>query len=82
VNPFTVTWQPQTLQDLAQIWLDASNRQQVTQATAEIDRRLARDPLGEGQHLHEGLYRIIEGPLTVFYSVDENARLVRVTDVR
>ncbi|HJT79000.1 MAG TPA: hypothetical protein VJ739_17525 [Gemmataceae bacterium] len=68
--------------DLADAWLQADDPQAVTAAQAEIERRLARDPIGAGQHLHEGLYQIAVEPLTVFYSVDTSQRKVEVLQVR
>jgi hypothetical protein len=46
-----------------------------------VDALLARDPVGHGQLLHEGLYRIVVPPLTVFYTVDTTQRTVEVSEV-
>jgi len=48
---------------------------------AAIDRQLARDPIGNGQHVREGLYRIIVSPLVVYYSVEDSTRTVEVEGV-
>lgn len=81
MNPFFVEWSEEALDGLADAWLNATDRNAVNQAAEGIERRLRRDPLGEGRAVHEGLYRIDEPPLAGFYSVDEDAREVRVTDI-
>jgi hypothetical protein len=78
---YAVDWLPQAEIALADAWLQAVDPGAVTKAQAEIDRLLARDPIGKGQHLHEGLHQLIVSPLTVFYSVDVTARRVEVSQV-
>ncbi|MBN9118630.1 MAG: hypothetical protein J0I06_05660 [Planctomycetes bacterium] len=43
---FTIVWSEAAIQDLARIWLNATDRNAITQASNEIDRVLGRDPLG------------------------------------
>jgi hypothetical protein len=81
MSPYTVRWSASILQHLAQIWLQSNDRRAVTAAAAEIDHRLARDPLGEGKLLSEGLYRIKENPLFVTYTVDRVRRFVEVESI-
>jgi hypothetical protein len=78
MNPFAVYWLPDAEDALAQVWLQAPDPQAVTVASAQVDRLLARDPLGCGQHLQEGLYKLVVPPLAVFYSVDETEHKVEV----
>jgi hypothetical protein len=78
---FSVEWPPEVLSDLADIWLNAPNRQAVTDAEAEIDRLLCRDPHTKGLHLSEGLYRLDVAPLVVTYTVDLTQHHVEVTSV-
>jgi plasmid stabilization system protein ParE len=79
---YTVRWMPQALDDLAVAWLHATDQQAVTSAETQIDHLLARDPLGNGHYLSEGLRQIVVNPLTVFYSVDGARRVVKVSAVR
>ena len=81
MNGYTVDWSPQALRSLATAWLNARDRQAVTQAEARIDALLAADPLGNGRHLSEGLYILSVPPLVVFSSVDPARRAVEITDV-
>jgi len=46
---FSVEWEPEAEQELARIWMAARNPASVTAASDEIDRRLERDPLSEGE---------------------------------
>lgn len=81
MTPFVVDWTDDALDMLADIWKQAMNRQSVTAASNQIDRLLARDPLGHGQPVHEGLYKLTVPPLTVFYSVDQAKKTVEVSAV-
>jgi hypothetical protein len=67
---YTLEWVADAEDDLADAWLQADDPQAVNAAQVHIERLLARDPIGTGQHLHEGLYQIVVKPLTVLYSVD------------
>ncbi|MBI1918781.1 MAG: hypothetical protein HYS12_29155 [Planctomycetes bacterium] len=78
---FTVEWLPDAEDALADAWLQATDPSAVTQAQAQVDRLLGRDPIGSGQLLHEGLYQIVFTPLTIFYSVDSSNRIVEVSEV-
>ena len=82
MKPFTVQWEKLVLGALADIWIDAPDRQAVTQAEAAIERLLERDPLNAGEHLSEGLYRLDVHPLRVFFTVDTDKALVQVTGVK
>jgi hypothetical protein len=60
------------------LWLDYPNRVAIQQATAQIDRELAQAPKLYGTAYHEGLWTISAGPLTAFYSISDDDRLVEV----
>jgi len=69
------------LQTLADIWLHSPDRNMVTAAQARIDHLLSQDP-DNGQHLVEGLYRLVVPPLVVNYTVDLALRHIKVIAVR
>ena len=46
---YTVIWQPNAENRLAQIWLDADDRSVVTEAANEIDGRHRNDPKSFGE---------------------------------
>lgn len=79
MNNFVPEWLPASEQELARIWMFADDPQSVTVAQAQIDRLLTRNPLGVGQPLPEGLFKLTVSPLTVFYSVDSAQRTVEVS---
>ena len=65
---YTVRWTRKArLQQLAQVWLDAPERNAVTAAANEVDRLLATDPAGQGESRAGGLRVLIVEPLLVGY---------------
>jgi hypothetical protein len=66
MTPYTVEWTTTAEDQLAEIWLLAADPQAVVAAVAAIDTLLARDPLGRGLPVQEGLLKIRVPPLTVF----------------
>ena len=79
MNPFVVDWEPEATDELALLWMQATDRRAVTRAQAEADRLLGADPVANGRLLSEGLYLLIVPPLGVFYEVDLGTRHVKVT---
>jgi hypothetical protein len=79
LNPFTVDWEPEASDELALLWMQATNRRSVTDAQAAADRLLMADPEGNGRLLSEGLYLLLIPPLGVFYEIDLDHRHVKVT---
>jgi len=78
---YTVVWLREAEDQLAEIWLDAQNRQAVTSAQARIDAALASEPARKGMELSEGLRRLIDPPLKAYFEVDEGSHRVQVTAV-
>jgi hypothetical protein len=81
MTPYTADWTPDAQDALTLIWLQTFDPA-VTTAQDKIDRRLGRNPLGHGRPLHEGLYQLVEPPLTVSYSIDQVKMIVEVSAVR
>ncbi len=80
---YTVDWSTDACQQLAAIWVDyISHRRIITSAQAEIDRRLASDPLGNGTLLSEDLYAIAINPLRVVYELTDKPGVLRVVSVK
>lgn len=79
---YTVTWMPSARDiDLTTIWLNAQDRQAVTKASHEIDRKLRFDPESQGQDFYGD--RILEvWPLIVVFAVYPDDRLVEILQVR
>jgi len=79
---YIVTWIESAQAELAQIWIDASDRQAVTAATHAIDKELVEDAATKGSELREGLRELSVSPLRVLFIVREEDRLVEVSKVR
>jgi hypothetical protein len=78
---YTVTWEPEAEEQLADLWMAAPDRAAVTAAESAIGAALARNPAGVGSEVAEGLRLFTVPPLRVFYEVSEADRLVRVSVV-
>jgi hypothetical protein len=81
VSRYRVDWGEDAENELADIWTSAADRPAVTQAQRDADAILARDPLGMGIELSEGLYRIVVDSLIVHFTVDDDQKVVKVTSV-
>jgi plasmid stabilization system protein ParE len=77
---FTVTWHPSAEQELAEIWIAATDRQAITQAAHVIDQLLASDPLAQGEEFY-GDRILVALPLAVTFAVNEQDRTVQILQV-
>jgi hypothetical protein len=59
-----------------------ARRLKLTLACNEIDRRLQRDPVGQGVALSEGTYALEVDPLRVIYTISEADRIVEISLLR
>jgi hypothetical protein len=75
---WTVVYRSSAQDHLANIWLNAPDRQAVTDAADEIDRLLASDPLNAGESRGGNTRIIVERPLTALYDVFPDDALVEV----
>jgi hypothetical protein len=75
---WTVIYRPDAADDLATIWLNATNRQEIADAANSIDHQLGTCPLTAGES-REGNSRVLcEGPLAAFFDVAEQDRTATV----
>jgi hypothetical protein len=79
MSGYTVTWLRDAERELANIWVQAHDRQAVTRAQAQIDVQLERDPFHFGTVVAEGLHKLVVPPLMVFFAVDSARRHVEVS---
>jgi hypothetical protein len=75
---FTVRWKRTALDALADLWLEADDRESVTAAVTEIDRTIARDPHSAGESRSEQIRVLFVPPLGVFFEIDEPHQTVHV----
>ena len=78
---YSVTWRPAAEQELADLWLSASDRDAVTRAAHIIDRRLEADPENEGESRPNGRRILIVSPLAVIFRVQPTGQEVLVLTV-
>lgn len=71
-------YRPDAADDLATIWLNATDRQRIADAANEIDRQLGTSPLTAGESRKGNSRVLCEGPLAVFFDVDEQDRKATV----
>ena len=79
---FTVLWSSDAEQRLAQLWIDAADREAITSAAHEIDSRLKNDAVHLGEARSEGQGFVAVPPLAVYFRVSMEDRTVRVLTVR
>ncbi len=79
---YEVIWQRAAENELAAVWAAATDRDAVTQAAAEIDWHLARDPLRLGEARTSSVHRIVSNPpIAVEFEVIEDDKRVIVQGV-
>jgi hypothetical protein len=69
---------PDAADELAAIWIKATNRQAVADAADAIDKQLGIDPLAAGESRLDNSRVLVEDPLAVYFDVDEEDRTVIV----
>ena len=79
---YTVNWKLGAQNHLAQLWIEAPDRDVVTASANRIDEELANDPDLKGRLLREGLRSLDISPLRVLYEVNVLGRIVDVYSVR
>jgi plasmid stabilization system protein ParE len=75
---FTVIWRPSAEQKLATIWTDGDDRQSIADAADAIDALLRTQPTHVGESRDANTRILTVSPLSVYYDVNENDRLVAV----
>jgi hypothetical protein len=79
---YTVVWLASAQDELAEHWMNASNRNAVTAAAHLIDEELSHDAATKGVALSEGLRAFFAAPLRILFTVDEGDRIVEVVCVK
>ncbi|MCI0458142.1 MAG: hypothetical protein L0Z62_14355 [Gemmataceae bacterium] len=79
---YTVTWTRVAEDQLAEIWMQASDRGAVNAAQNAIDDELAVDAEQKGTEVVEGLRELTIPPLKAFFEVEEMDRRVQVSALK
>lgn len=77
---YTVVWEDAALNELADIWMSASDPQAVSAAANQIDALLAVNPETKGVEFY-GDRLLVVPPLHVTFPVRSDDRLVTVVNV-
>jgi hypothetical protein len=77
---YTVTWIPSASDELAELWIQASDRKAVEQAANRIDRLLRFDADQQGEE-YQGDRILYEPPLMILFAVYPDDCLVEVLQV-
>lgn len=78
---YTVVWHNDARDQLAELWVNASDRQSVTLAANAIDRHLANAAESKGIGVEGDLRQVVIPPLRLLFSVSEADRMVKILDV-
>ena len=75
---YTVVWTPAALNELADLWVNAADRADVTLASDTIDAALRIDPDAQSESRSGKTRIMIVPPLAVSYDVEDMDCLVTV----
>jgi hypothetical protein len=72
---YTVLWRPLAEEQLAELWMNARDREEVAQAADRIDAKLKSDPMADSESRTGNRRIMFVEPLVAFYDVREDDRL-------
>ena len=81
---FRLEWHRRALDDLTAGWLSAEpeQRQEITKAVAELERRLVRDPFDCGESRDKDRRIAFSRPVAITFEVHQRLKLVTILFVR
>lgn len=78
---FTVIWTPVAEQELAELWLAADDKAEVTRISQAVEQQLKIDPEHTGESRVGSVRLVLEPPLAFAFSVSRDDCLVKVVHV-
>jgi hypothetical protein len=78
---YTVVWSRSALNELADLWNNASDRQVVTDAANQIDLLLRSDPHTHSESRDENFRIIFVPPLAALFEISDADQMVTVRAV-
>jgi plasmid stabilization system protein ParE len=78
---FTVVWTRPALNQLADLWTQATDRAAVTAASDRVDATLAADAANAGDSRGGAVRLLFDRPLAILFRVDEETDRVYVVSV-
>ena len=79
---YAVIWTKRAIDQLAQAWIDTSDRPAVQRASNRIDAMLAMQPWAHGESRLGNDRLLFEPPLAVYFRIDDADRKVFVISVK
>ena len=79
---FTVIWHREAEGELVELWLSASDRNEISAAVQSIDVALSSDAKTKGESVAEGLRSFSAPPLRILFAVLNADRVVQIELVR
>jgi hypothetical protein len=79
---YTVTTTPKAEDELARLWMNATDRSAVARAADEIDRMLRDDASSKGDEIGSGLRQLTVGPLVAEFAISDPDRIVTIWSFR
>ena len=81
MNRFTVVWTKEAIEQLAETWLVAADREKIASVAESIDLELAVDPYWKSLEISEGIRALVLPPLRILFSVSVEDRRVEVARI-
>ena len=78
---FTVTWFPPAEDRLAELWLAASDKAELSAASDAIEQLLESNPIGVGEKRTKKIRYLHVPPLAVYYEVRLLDRIVLIRGI-
>jgi hypothetical protein len=78
---YTVVWIKSALDELAELWNNASDRQAVTDAANSIDSILKSNPVDYSESREENLRILFVPPLAALFEISDADRMITVRGV-
>jgi hypothetical protein len=75
---YTVTFTPDARDALAEMWMNAADKEDLARAADEMERQLASDPFAVGESRVVDIRIVIVPPLAAYYDARKADRLVKV----
>ena len=75
---YTVVWKQAAEDELAELWMAASNRQLFAEAAERLEQSLRTHPWEVGESRNDKTRVVFAGALGIFYEVSDDDRLVTV----
>ena len=72
----------EAVEDVLRITIAGHSKKSIVDATSNLQETLKNDPHEAGTHLSEGLYYVDREPLRAFFTIDDEALVIEIVNVR